>query len=71
MFAAIIFSYFCLCVLAFTASFYWVANYLIYKDNIAKTALVISITVVFYVIASIVAYQGFEEFLLLNSSLFD
>ena len=71
MFATIIFSYFCLCVLVFTASFYWVANYLIYKDNIVKTAIMISITVVFYVIASILVYQGFEEFLLLNSSLFD
>ena len=71
MFATIIFSYFCLCALVFTASFYWVANYLIYKDNIVKTAIMISITVVFYVIASILVYQGFEEFLLLNSSLFD
>ena len=71
MFAAIIFSYFCLCALVFTASFYWVATNLIYKGNIAKTAIVMSITLVFYVIASIVAFQGFEEFLLLNSSLFD
>ena len=71
MFATIIFSYFCLCALMFTASFYWVANSLISKDNIAKTAFVISVTVVFYVIAFIVAFQGFEEFLLLNSSLFD
>lgn len=43
---------------------------LISTDNIAKTAFVISLTVVFYVIAFIVAYKGLEEFLLLNSSIF-
>ena len=67
MLPAIIFFYFCVCAFAFIVSFYWISKTFIFDDNIIRIAIVESVAIAFYSIAFTILYQGFLEFLLLNS----